>query len=95
MVHYFWVLRTFLEERTRVYPLVGILLPGRSSISDVVLDVGIYIKKLCWVFFPTRVSQDKYSVSYLCLVYLSVDLFNVNCKRTLTCGKTNMVSELS
>ena len=33
-----------------------ILLLGRSSISDVVLDLGIYIKKLCWVFFPTRVS---------------------------------------
>ena len=58
-------------------------------LSDVVLGLGIYIKKLCWVFSPTRVSQDKYCVSYLCLVYLSVDLFNVNCKRTLTCGKTN------
>ena len=64
-------------------------------LSDVLLVGGIYIKKLCWVFFPMRVSQDKYCVSYLCLVYLSVDLFNVNCKRTLTYGKTNMVSELS
>ena len=62
---------------------------------DVVLVGGIYIKKLCWVFFPTRVSQDKYCVSYLCLVYLSVDLFNVNCKRTLTCENINMVLELS
>ena len=64
-------------------------------LSDVVLVGGIYIKKLCWVFFPTRVSQDKHCVSYLCLVYLSVDLFNVNYKRTLTYGKSNMVSELS
>ena len=47
------------------------------------------IKTFCWVFFPTRVSQDKHCVSYLCLLYLSVDLFNVNCKRTLTCRKSN------
>ena len=60
-------------------------------LSDIVLVGGIYINKLCWVFFPTRVSQDKYCVSYLCFVYLSVDLFNVNCKRTLTCGKANTI----
>ena len=77
-----------------LYLSVGILLPGRSSISDVVLDLESIIKKLCWVFFPKRVSQDN-TVSFLCLVYLSVDLFNVNCKRTLTCENINMVSELS
>ena len=46
---------------------------------DVVLFGGIY-KEALLGFLPTRVSQDKYCVSYLCLIYLSVDLFNVNCK---------------
>jgi hypothetical protein len=81
------VVRNFSrEEKSRVYTLVlawlyivGIvlLLQGRSSISDVVLDWIYNIKKLCWVFFPVRVSQDNTIVSFLCLVYLSVDLFNV------------------
>ena len=74
------------EKKSRVYTLVlawlyivGIilLLQGRSSISDIVLDLIYNIKKLCWVFFPMRVSQDNTVVSSLCLVYLSVDLFNV------------------
>ena len=53
---------------------------GEIFISDVVLDWIYNIKKLCWVFFPMRVSQDNTVVSFLCLVYLSVDLFNVICK---------------
>ena len=74
------------EEKSRVYTLglawlyiVGIilLLQGTSSISDVVLDWIYNIKKLCWVFFPMRVSQDNTVVLSLCLVYLSIDLFNV------------------
>ena len=68
------------EEQSRLYTLVlawlyiiGIilLLQGRSSISDIVLDWIYNIKKLCWV------SQDNTVVSFLCLVYLSVDLFNI------------------
>ena len=53
------------------------------------LTIESIIKKLCLVFFPMSVSQDNIVVSFLCLVYLSVDLFNVNCKRTLTCENIN------
>ena len=59
--------------------LVILLLQGRSSSLTLYLVESI-IKKFCWVFFPMRVSQDKTVVSFLCLVYLSVDLFNVICK---------------
>ena len=59
------------------------------------LIIESIIKKFCWVFFPKRVSQDNTVVSFLCLVYLSVNLFNVICKRTLTYTNINMVSELS
>ena len=38
-------------------------------LSDVVLVGGIYIKKLCWVFFPTRVSQDN-TVSLICAWFI-------------------------
>ena len=59
------------------YISVGyLLLQGRSSSLTLYLVESI-IKKFCWVFFPMRVSQGKIVVSFLCLVYLSVDLFNV------------------
>ena len=59
------------------YISVGyLLLQGRSSSLTLYLVESI-IKKLCWVFFRMRVSHDKIVVSFLCLVYLSVDLFNV------------------
>ena len=74
-----------------LYILGWILLLGRSSISLTLYLLVESIKKLCWVFFPKGVSQDNTVVSYLCLVYLSVDLFNVNCKRTLTYENINIV----
>ena len=71
------------------YISVGILLLGRSSSLTLYLIIESIIKKFCWVFFPKRFSQDNTVVSFLCLVYLSVDLFNVICKRTLTCKNIN------
>ena len=62
------------------YISVGILLLGRSSSLTLYLIIESIIKKFYWVFFPLRVSQDNTVVSFLCLVYLSVDLFNVICK---------------
>ena len=53
------------------------------------LIIESIIKKFYQVFFPKGVSQDNDVVSFLCLVYLSVDLLNVICKRTLTCKNIN------
>ena len=79
-----------------LYLSVGILLPRRSSISNIVLDHSIYNKEVLLGFSSPRGFLRIILLSrFLCLVYLSVDLFNVICKRTLTYKNINMVSELS
>ena len=77
------------------YISLGLFFFFRGDLLSLTLYLIIesIIKKFSWVFFPKRVSQDNTVVSFLCLVYLSVDLFNVICKRTLTCKNINMVSE--
>ena len=76
--------------------LSGLLFFFRGDLLSLTfyLIIESIIKKLCWVFFPNRVSQDNIVVSFMCLVYLSVDLFNVICKRTLTCKNINIILHL-
>jgi hypothetical protein len=43
---------------------------GEISIErDIILVEESILKKLCWVFSPTRVSQDKYCVYCGCLSF--------------------------